>query len=109
MTTKTIPALDVWGETYTDVRVQHGHYGDGADAIQLFTDEGELLTDVTVNLSGYGLVPAAGAFFVKNYGENIGLFAALFRAGFAVKTGRVVTFGPFDTTAVEMRLTEAYA
>jgi hypothetical protein len=60
------------------VRVSFGAYGNGAPAVQLFTEEGELVSVVTVNL---GVRPREGCIFVKNYSEGEGMVQGLLQAG----------------------------
>lgn len=65
----------------------------------------DYLATLYVDLSGYGAIPKEGAFWIKDYSEGKGLAAALEKAGVIVPTGRGVMFGPFHTTATEVRLT----
>ena len=62
---------------------------------------------LSVNLTGYGLYPPdPDTIFVPSWSENEGLPEALDAAGIAVPVDQA-HFGPFATTAVLMRLTEA--
>lgn len=90
---------DHWSLTGT---LSEGHYGDGSLALQLFTDEGP--ETLTVNLIAYGLTAPPGHVFVPDYSEHAGLPAALAAAGVAVPV-EAITFGPFDTAAVLMKVT----
>lgn len=102
-TERIIPSLTFAGSEWTDVLVEEGEYGNGDLAVILYVDY-DLLADASVNLAAYGLRPEAGAFFVPNSSESEGLAQALVDAGVIETTGRTVTFGPFNTTAIEARL-----
>lgn len=104
---KRIDRLTLLGQEWTNVRLDELFYGDGSVAVRLTVDEDgfeETLANISVNLGAYDLRPEPGAFFVKDYGESEGLLDALVEAGVLEKTGRTVTFGPFNTTAQEARV-----
>lgn len=100
-TATKLKKLTFAGETWRNVLVSRGAYPGGELALTLDAG-GEPLTVASVNLApAYGLVPAEGCIFVKDYGENAGLLAALAEAGVLRPTGRTVSFGPWGTTASE--------
>lgn len=98
-------------DTYANVDVVAiGTYADGSVVFELqLPAEGDILATPTVYLGpDYGLYAKSGWTFVKNYSEGEGMVDALVKAGI-VEAGDTVTFGPFDTTATEVRLTESYS
>lgn len=60
---------------------------------------------LSVNLGDHGLTAPEGHVFVKDYSEHEGLVNALVEAGVAEKV-RQVEFGPFDTTAWLMKISD---
>lgn len=74
----------------------------GRELLELITDEGP--ERLATNLRGYGLVPAPGNVFVKDWSEHAGLTDSLVAQGLAKKV-RQVAVGPFDSTAYEVELT----
>lgn len=100
-TATKLKKLTFAGETWRNVLVSRGTYPGGELALTLDVG-GEPLTVASVNLApAYGLVPAEGCIFIKDYGENAGLAAALTLAGVVRLTGRVETYGPFGSVAHE--------
>lgn len=103
-TLTTIPSLKFIGHTWTNVRVEQSWYVvDQTVAIRLMLEDGDTLTTVTQNLGEYGLVPAEGCIFIKNYSEGEGLTAALQKVGIVKATGRTVSIPPFDAEILEAR------
>ncbi|MDO4254318.1 MAG: hypothetical protein Q4C81_04110 [Kocuria sp.] len=78
------------------------HHDDAQRDLVLLTDEGP--ERVSVSLQGYGLVPAPGRVFVKDWSEHSGLAQRLQEAGLARIVGSVVV-GPFSSTAYEVEVT----
>lgn len=102
-TLTTIPRLDAFGRTWTNVRVVQSWYvTDGSVAIQLLLEDGDILTTVSLNIEGQ--TPAEGCIFIKDYGENRGLADALQKAGIVYKTGQGLLLPPFDSVVVEARI-----
>ena len=56
---------------------------------------------LSIHLDAYGLIPAEGNFFIKDYSEHRGVTKQLVDAG-AVEIVREVIFGPFNTRAFEV-------
>ena len=69
------------------------------DVLALLTGAGR--ERLSIRLNDYGLIPAEGNFFIKDYSEHAGVTAQLVDAG-AVEIVREVTFGPFNTRAYEV-------
>lgn len=78
------------------------HHDDERRTLTLMTDEGP--ERVSVNLEAYGLVPAPGRVFIKDWSEHSGLAESLQRAGLA-RLVRSVEVGPFASTAHEVEVT----
>lgn len=98
--------IERWGETI-EVGVELGYYGSGTRAMKLVTETGEVYAIPSVNLmEGYGLIPKPGCLFIKDYAESEGMVEALVNANVVILTGRRVTFGPYDTSATEVRLVD---
>lgn len=68
----------------------------------LETDEGPEI--LSVNLESYGMTPAPGNVFIKDYSEGAGVTDSLVAAQL-VERVREGHFGPFDASAVECRVT----
>lgn len=78
------------------------HHDDERRALMLMTEEGP--ERVSVNLEAYGLVPAPGHVYVKDWSEHSGLAESLQRARLA-RIVRSVEVGPFSSTAYEVEVT----
>jgi hypothetical protein len=105
---ETIDELHYLGEVWKGVLIEHGFYRNGTRAFELISMEEGPLSKPTTNLEAYGLIPKAGCFWIKNYGEHDGLGSALVSAGVVQATGRTESFGPYDTTASEYLFTKEY-
>lgn len=94
--------------------VTRAKYGDGSLALvaEAHDEEGMLEREtLSVNLSAYLVELDDGEIYVKNYAEHEGLADALVTAGIATYVGTSeddarVVFGPHDTTAYRMRVSE---
>lgn len=72
--------------------VEKAAYGNGRTALVLRdAQDGEQVAVATVNLPGVALGP--DEVFIKDYSENIGMLAALERAGVVQPTGETVSSG----------------
>jgi len=82
-----------------------GTYRDGSLAVLFVSTNPDSFSrlPLSVNLEAYGMIPADGCFFVKNYSEYEGMADAIVEAGIATKVG-VFEFGPYDATVTLMRL-----
>lgn len=105
---KTCNFTAPWGERYENAIVQRGAYVDGSMSLQVFSQIGEPLTTASLNLGDYGYKPAEGCIFVGDYSQHKGIFEALIKAGVLSDTGRVVKFGPHNTSAREGAVNPAY-
>ena len=93
----------------TDAVVTRGKYHGGGLAVvaEAEVDGFNERETLSVNLEAYGLTPAEDTFYVKDYGPHEGLADALVKAGIATKLEpQARTFGPHDTTAWLMLLSE---
>jgi len=110
--TVRLKSLEFGGNTWKNVTLEGSVYQtDRTMAIVAYVDDGygpEPLTDVSVNLSGLGVIPQNGAFFVKDWSENAGLAAALEKAGIVTPTGRTVEVNQWGSKAVEVELNDKY-
>lgn len=70
-------------------------------ALELVTEEGP--ERLSTDLSAYGLLPAEGNVFVKDWSEHAGVADSLVLAGLARRT-REVEVGPFGSTAYELEV-----
>lgn len=108
----TIPSLRApWGETFYQVQVYlaeyvvyRSEYADGIPALVLYTDWGEPLSTVTINLAQYGIVPAEGMVLLRATEEGEGWPDLLASAGVVRLTGRKFQFGRFGSYALEAKL-----
>lgn len=96
-----------WTANITDLLREE--YMDGTAALSCSvwdTDYEEYVPGevLSTNLGGYGLYPAEGNVFIKDYSEHKGLTDSLVEGG-AVEVVRKVTFGPFNTNAYEVKVT----
>lgn len=100
----TIPTLKVLGETFTNAVMSFGEYPEAAGmGVTLTSAVGEPLDTISVNLvSSYGLAPDPGMIFIPN--DKREMIEALKEAGVVTLTGRVVTYGPFNSTASEAQV-----
>jgi hypothetical protein len=65
-------------------------------------------TKLSVCLTDYDLRPPPNCVFIPTYSESAGLPAAIEAAGLAIPVEEV-PFGPFDATAMVMRVTGPWA
>lgn len=72
------------------------------DLLELVDDEGP--ESLATSLRAYGLLPAPGNVFIKDWSEHAGLTAALESQGL-VKKVRELSVGPFSSTAFEVEIT----
>lgn len=79
-----------WGET-SEVTAQLGHYGNHRLAVSFTNEIGDPHSTLTVNLPDQHLND--GEVFVKDWGGNEPLVAALTEAGWLIPTGREVQSG----------------
>ena len=84
--------------------LEKAHYGDGALALVFHYSDGDGLDTLSTNLVGHGLVAPPDHVYVKSYSEHEGLAETMADAGIAEQVGEPVTFGPFDTSAVLMKV-----
>jgi hypothetical protein len=73
--------------------VELGKYIDDSIAIRLTSSFGEPLGVPTVNLQDYGMKPAEGHVFIRDYGQNEGMLVCLVELGIIEKPGRCVPCG----------------
>lgn len=69
--------------------------------LTLETDEGP--EPLSTSLASYGLLPAEGCVFVKDWSEHAGLTESLEQQGLVEIVGRRVV-GPFSSTTYEVRV-----
>lgn len=95
------------GTTYEVRNVSYKSYIDGTAAIMcdLFDADFDSFVPevISTNLSAWGIHPAPGNAFIKDYSEHEGLAESLVGAGVLDIVGEV-TFGPYDLRAYEVRL-----
>lgn len=72
------------------------------DMLKLIDDEGG--EHLATSLRAYGLVPAPGNVFIKDWSEHAGLADRLEAQGL-VKKVRELSVGPFSSTAYEVEVT----
>lgn len=72
------------------------------DMLELIDAEGS--ESLATSLRGYGLLPAPGNVFIKDWSEHSGLAASLEAQGL-VKRVRELSVGPFSSTAFEVEVT----
>ncbi|MGW3974248.1 hypothetical protein ACWEFD_33765 [Streptomyces ardesiacus] len=77
-------------------------HDDENHVLELELDEGP--EPISISLQSYGLTPAPGNVFIKNWSEHSGLMARLAQAGL-VKPVRALTVGPYCSTAYEVHVT----
>lgn len=95
---KTIPAITVVGERYTDVKlIESAYIVTGAyepiPALTAVTDTGEPLSTFTVNLEASGYRPLAGHIFLKAYSEGKGVYEQLKELGIVGEVRRTLDAG----------------
>jgi len=93
----------------TDATVTRGKYHGGGLAVVAEAEVDGFLERETlsVNLSAYGLEPEPDQFYVKDYAQHEGLADALIEAGIAKRVDPApITFGPHDTQAYLMEVSE---
>ena len=93
----------------TDATVTRGKYHGGGLAVVAEAEVDGFMERETlsVNLSAYGLEPEENQFYVKDYAQHEGLASALVVAGIATFVSLTpVTFGPHDTQAWLMQISE---
>lgn len=78
-------------------------HNDAAHTLTLWTDEGP--ETLSKDLSGYGVYPAPGCVFIKDWSEHEGLTARLRAAGIVGETQRTAVVGSFSTSAFEVPVT----
>lgn len=93
--TLTFGSIEITGDLH------FANYGDGQTAVYLDTDEGA--EHISVNLAAHGLIPRPGSIFIKNEAEHAGLAQSMSGVGLGT-VARTVTFGPFNSTAVEFAM-----
>lgn len=92
----TINDLDFLGTSWGNVTVVRATYIDGSTAVQLYTEDGELLTTASIYLGPTLRVSNRNQFWIKDYSENDGLAHALQDAGvITIKAESAV--GPFTS------------
>lgn len=97
-----------------DATVSRAKYGGGALALvaESYDDDGMMEREtLSVNLIAYGMDPGEGNVYVRDDAEHKGLPAALVEAGIATYLGgdpenARVFFGPFDSSAYVMKVSE---
>lgn len=77
-------------------------YVDGQTYLSLNSPEGDV-DDLSVNLSGYGLIAEHGHIFVPDYSEHAGTADTLATAGIVTQIHPIV-FGPHRTAAWDCSL-----
>ena len=82
--------------------IERGTYTDGQTHLRLTSPEGDV-DDLSVNLSGYGIVAEPGHIFVPDYSEHTGTADALATAGIVTRIHPIV-FGPHRTAAWDCSL-----
>ena len=82
--------------------VVKSEYTDGQLALLLMEGK-QPLAKLSVNLIGHGMICPSEHVFVPDYSENEGLPAELERLGICERV-QDVTFGPYDTQAVLMKV-----
>ena len=78
------------------------HHDDENRSLVLLGDEGP--EHISVNLQAYGITPAPGNVFIKDWSEHQGLTAGLVKVGL-VRPVRGLTIGPFASAAYEVQVT----
>lgn len=95
MPVSKFPSIELEGELASIT------YVDGSAGLALITDEGPEI--LSTNLGGYGLVPAEGNVFIKDYSEHSGVTDSLVASG-VVEVVRKVEFGRFGTSGYEVKV-----
>lgn len=80
-------------------------YADGTNALAIGRESEGWLEPISINLTGYAMYPLHDTIYIPDYSEHKGTYAALVEAGVVAETvDDNVVFGPFATTAYEIRL-----
>lgn len=82
--------------------IEIGDYVDGQTYLSLNSPESDV-DDLSVNLSGYGLIAEPGHIFVPDYSQYVGTADALATAGIVTRI-RPIVFGPHRTAAWDCAL-----
>lgn len=95
LTTKFInePNAHLWLSRYQE---------DDVPALFFTTEDKQQVSVASVNLAGYGAYPEEGNVFIKDWGENSGILAALLEAGVVSKPIQVVAAGFSEAAECEL-------
>lgn len=90
--------------------VEVHHYNDDTRIPALILNDVETYEDevITLNLIGYGIIPAPGNIIIKEYNGLEGMTEALLNAGVITKIVTQHSFGYLQNGATEAALAEEY-
>lgn len=77
-------AATVWLSKYTS---------DDVWALLITDDMRQPLITATINMSGYGMIPADNHVFIKDYSENEGILRALIQGGIVLPAAQEINAG----------------
>lgn len=92
--------LNLVDRIYRDVVFVKTKYTDESVAVIAITDDGEKLTNISVNMNTPPSIP--NAIYIKDYSENEGLVIQLEEAGLVTPTGLTMSSGWVEVAEYEM-------